>query len=181
MNRVSTHNGEKNRIASSYGDTIFIDASTTTECMAQYLAERKNLTVITNNMAAAAYLSECGVRVICLGGEVLEMPCMLGGDQTVEDVERYRADKMFFSTRGITCRDEIGGSIYYLVHKAMMRQAGKRYYLADHEKVHIECNAILCSFDQVDGIVSDYDFPGEVKQAHPGVRFIHVPVGGHKD
>ena len=60
------------------GDTIFIDASTTTQTMAQYLIGRQNLTVITNNMALATYLSECEVSVICLGGNVLANEDLLG-------------------------------------------------------------------------------------------------------
>ena len=50
------------------GDTVFIDGSTTTECIGRYLTDKKELTVITNNAALVLYLSEYPIRVICLGG-----------------------------------------------------------------------------------------------------------------
>ena len=156
------------------GDTIFIDATTTTQCMAQYLTERKNLTVITNNMAVATYLSEYKMNIICLGGNVIESPCMLGGDQTVENVMKYRADKMFFSTRGITPDNKIAGSIFYLVHKNMMQNAGRIYYLVDHEKINVDCNTVLCSFDEIDCIISDYKFPEEMMQKYQDTEFVYV-------
>jgi len=53
------------RAAASYvkdGDTIFIDGSTTAQCMEQYLIHRKNLTVVTNNIVLAANLSEYEIK-----------------------------------------------------------------------------------------------------------------------
>lgn len=156
------------------GDTIFIDATTTTQCMAQYLTNRKNLTVITNNMAVATYLSGYKINTICLGGAIVEPPCMLGGDQTVENIMKYRANKMFFSTRGITPDNKIAGSIYYLIHKIMMQNSSRIYYLVDHEKVHVDCNTILCTFEEVDYVISDYLFTEELAQKYPDTTFVYV-------
>ena len=78
------------------GDTLFIDGSTTTERMAPYLTDKKDLTVISNNMALIRYLSEYSVFCICLGGQVVEKPHMLCGEDTVKNAAGYHADKMFF-------------------------------------------------------------------------------------
>lgn len=176
-NKAKTEKRHIGKTAASFvedGDTIFIDASTTTQCMVQYLTERKNLTVITNNMAVATYLSEYKINAICLGGTVIETPYMLGGDQTVENIMKYRADKMFFATRGVTPDYKISGSIYYLVHKNMMQNSSKIYYLVDHEKVNVECNTILCSFEKVDCVISDYQFPEELRREYQGTEFVYV-------
>jgi len=154
------------------GDTVFIDASTTAQYMAQYLTQKKNLTVITNNMAVAAYLSEYGVECICLGGQVLESPSMLGGDDTVEAAARYRADKLFFATRGMTADGLVGGSIFTAVHRAMMRGSARKYYLIDHAKFTADCKIVLCTLDEVDCVISDTPFPEELQAQHPETEFL---------
>jgi DeoR/GlpR family transcriptional regulator of sugar metabolism len=92
------------------GDTIFIDASTTAEYMAEYLTEKKDLTVITNNLAIVTRLSEYNIKVICLGGKVLEPPYMLCGIETVENAMKYKADKAFFSTWAISKEGKIASN-----------------------------------------------------------------------
>ena len=83
------------------GDTIFLDGSTTCQCMEQYLVGRKGLTVVTNNIVLAANLSAYDIKVICLGGTIVESPSMLYGPESVENAARYRVDKMFFSTGAV--------------------------------------------------------------------------------
>lgn len=156
------------------GDTIFIDASTTTQTMAQYLTGRQNLTVITNNMALATYLSEQEMNVVCLGGSVLEMPCMLGGDDTAEHAAKYLVDKMFFSTGGITSEGVLFGSLYDSVHKAMMKNAKKVYYLVDSEKVDIKRKTVLCDLNKIDVMITNYHFSEETQSQYPHTEILLV-------
>ena len=156
------------------GDTIFIDASTTTQTMAQYLLNKPRLTVITNNMALATYLSDREVNVICLGGGVVEPPCMLGGDVTAENASRYLADKMFFSTGGITSSGKLYGSLYDSVHKAMMANSKHVYYLVDQEKVDINRKTILCDLERVDTIITNYTFAPPIRAEFSRTEFLYV-------
>ena len=157
------------------GDTIFIDASTTTQCIGQYITERKNLTVITNNMILASYLSEHGVKCICLGGNVVEIPYMLGGDDTVENAKRYHADKVFFSTGGISEDGRIFSSNLYLhlVH-TMIKNSDKVFHLADHGKLNIKGDRIICDLSEVDYIICDHKFSQETKERYKNTTFIEV-------
>ncbi len=156
------------------GDTIFIDASTTTQTMAQYLVGKQDLTVITNNMALATYLSECEINVVCLGGHVLESPCMLGGDATAEHAAKFLADKMFFATGGITSEGKLYGSLYDSVHKQMMSNSKQIYYLVDHEKVDINRKTILCDLEPINTIITNHTFPEETQARFPNTKFIFV-------
>ena len=81
----------------------------------------KDITVITNNMAVVNYLSDySNIKTICLGGEIVEAPSMLGGDLCVKNALSYKADKFFFSTRGINENGEIGcGPTYQLLLTVM--------------------------------------------------------------
>ena len=156
------------------GDTIFIDGSTTAQCMEQHLIHRKNLTVITNNIALAANLSTHGIKVICLGGTIVEAPSMLGGEEAVEQAAKYRVDKLFFATRAVTSGGLVAAGIYDLMLRALAKNAGEIFYLVDHKKVDQPFSTIYCDLGAVDYVVSNYEFPKETREAFPNTKFILV-------
>lgn len=163
------------RIASEFiktGDTVFIDGSTTTQSMARYLTEVDELTVITNNMALVSYLSEYGVKTICLGGQIQEPPSMLNGNETVINASAYQADKMFFSTGSVTKDGRIGASCYLLLHNIMAQNSKKLFYLVDHDKINAETPQYLFDFSKVDYVISDYDFGIKTKKKYPNTKFV---------
>ena len=159
------------------GDVIFIDASTTAEYMAEFLRDKQDLTVITNNIALVMRLCEYNVRVICLGGEIVEMPCMLGGELAVESAMKYRVNKMFFASTSISEKGEIMEmGDYYLLHRIMLGNAQEIYYLADHEKIvkSVPSAKILCNLHSVKGVISDYEFPQKLQSEYAATQFIQV-------
>lgn len=178
MFRVQKMSSEKRhigKVAASFvkdGDTIFIDGSTTAQCMEQYLIERKGLTVITNNIMLALNLSKYDVHVICLGGPVAEAPCMLYGKETVENAQRYRVSKMFFSTVGMTSDGIMAAGIYDLMHKAIAKNAKEIFYLVDHKKIDKEFCEVYGNLSMVDYVISDYKFPTETMEKFKTVKFI---------
>ena len=159
------------------GDTVFIDASTTAQCIGQYITDKKDLTVITNNMMLAGFLSENNIKCICLGGEIVEIPYMLDGADTAEFASHYMADKMFFSTGGISSDGAIyGGNAYYYLHLTMQKNSDKVFYLADHQKINIKQKKILFDLSKVDYIISDYAFNDSVKEKYKDTNFVEVPT-----
>ena len=160
------------------GDTVFIDASTTTEYIARHLTEKKDITVITNNIAIVTHLSAYDIKVICLGGQIVEQPCMLGGEQAVESAMKYRADKAFFATGSFYKEGKIGSSrLYYLLQKVMVENSKESYYLADHEKLRTVANAqelIMMDFGGVSGVISDYEFDKQTQAKFPNTKFYKV-------
>lgn len=156
------------------GDMIFIDGSTTAQFMAPYLIDRKDITVVTNNISIVEYLSDHAIRVICLGGQVLEPPCMLFSSETVEFAARFFAHKMFFSTGHFTVDGNTDSCTYDLLRRTMMNHSDKVYYLADHHKFSPTVRNIFCDFSQIDAVISDYEFPEETKSAFPDTEFILV-------
>ena len=145
------------------GDTVFIDGSTTTESIGKYITNKKDITVITSNLALVLYLSEFNIHTVCLGGSVVEIPYMLGGQIAVENAMKYHADKAFFST-GVLSLDGKIGSItwdsgnFRLLHQVMMNNSKVNCCIMDHEKVGIDYKSILCSVDDVDYLITDYKF-----------------------
>lgn len=168
---------EIGRCAASFvqnDDTIFIDGSTTAQCMEPYLIHRKNLTVITNNIVLAANLSTYDIRIICLGGTIVEAPSMLYGPETVENAHKYKVDKMFFSTGAVSSGGMISSGLYDLMFRAIAKNAGEIFYLVDHRKTDQPFNSIYCDFSDVDYVISDYHFSEKTKENYPATKFITV-------
>ena len=160
------------------GDTIFIDGSTTSQCMEQYLISRKELTVITNNIALAANLSSYDIKVICLGGAVVEAPSMLYGPESIENAARYKVDKMFFSTSAVSSDGLVASGIYDMMLKAVAKNAEEVFYLVDHKKIDQKFNSIFCDLGEVECVISDFDFPSETKKKYPQTSFVVVDGAG---
>ena len=80
---------EKNRIGRkaaefvNHGDTIFLDSGSTTLQMVPYLAEKKNLTVVTYSLPALAALAQYPqIRTVALPGVVLGRTASVVGSST---------------------------------------------------------------------------------------------------
>ena len=158
------------------GDVIFIDPSSTTEYMAPYLVDKKNITVITSNIALVAYLSDFSeIKTVCLGGEIFEPPSMLGGDLCVKNALEYKADKFFFSTHSINDDGELGGGgRYNLIANVMARNSKEVIYLVDHEKINLPSKSVVMTADSVDIIIADYTFDENFKEKYNRTKFIEV-------
>lgn len=152
------------------GDMIFVDGSTTAEYMAEFLRERKELTVITNNNILATELYPYGIRVICLGGEIKEEPCITGGELCCQNAAAFRVDKMFFSTGAVSDTGEIGGAS--LLFSIVMQRAREVYLLIDKEKINKPTKRLLGDFSTVTGVISDYEFPERTRCLFPHTQFI---------
>lgn len=156
------------------GDTIFLDGSTTCQCMEQYLVGRKGLTVVTNNIVLAANLSAYEIKVVCLGGTIVESPSMLYGPESVENAARYRVDKMFFSTAAVSVNGMIASGVYDLMLRAVAKNAKEVFYLVDHQKVDQPFHEIYGDFGAVDHVISNYVFDAKTKEQYASTDFVVV-------
>ena len=169
---------EKRRLAKAASeliknsDVVFLDGSTTVQHMIPFLADKKDITVITNNMRLSIELGELDMKVICLGGEIKERPHVLFGDETVENAMRYHADKMFFSVAGNTLDGHIKDTAYHLLYKIMLKNSRESYFLTDKTKTEESLGRELCDFSSLTGVISDFEFPTEIKEKYRGVKFI---------
>ena len=144
--------------------------------MTPYLVDKKDLTVITSNIAIVTCLSDHPhIKTICLGGEILESPSLLGGDLCVKNIMEHKTDKLFFASLGICDNGEIVGTgMYSLPIKAMMQNSNKSIYMEDHEKFNIFAKTVIARVDEVDVIVTDYKFSDEFKAKYKHTEFIEV-------
>ena len=155
LQRTLEHRQEKRAIAAAAleyiqdGDTIILDAGTTTLALAQVLKEQvKNVFVITCSVPVALELSSAGYDILLLGGMVRNKSLALLGRETLRIIERYRADKAFLGSTGFTA--EMGHSTPNpddaQIKEALIRIADKTYVLVDSSKYGHNC---LTSFAQL--------------------------------
>lgn len=159
------------------GDVIFIDCSTTAQHMGKYITNKKDLTVITNNISLASFLSEYDISVIILGGKIMEPPSMVYSRETVESAKKYGADKLFFSASGITPDGKISGSeydVHSLLINTMIENSSKAYLLIDHEKLTEKCNNYICDLKEINTVICDFDFDKEIKNKYVNTDFVKV-------
>lgn len=149
------------------GDTIFLDASTTTFFMAREIKQMKNITVITNSLRVVNELCGTeGIKVISVGGVVSNNQSFVGSlaERSIE--ENFFVNKMFFSSKGITAdggvlesnEGECG------IKKKMMKNAKRKYYLCDRSKMGSIGFVKLASFEDIDYVISDTAPEGALKQ-----------------
>lgn len=85
------------------GDTVFIDASTTTFFIAEELKHFHGITVITNSLRVANELSGLpDIKLILVGGTVSMNQSLVGSMAENNIQNHYFVNKMFFSSRGIS-------------------------------------------------------------------------------
>src|SRR3954470_18385243 len=85
------------------GETVFLDASSTTYFVARLIAERGlGVRVITNSLPVLQELSEAEVEVVAIGGTFRRLTCSYVGPAAVRAVREHFADRLLFSVTGVT-------------------------------------------------------------------------------
>ena len=112
--RKSTNVEAKQKIAKlaatqvNEGDTIFLDASTTTFFIAKELKNMRNITIITNSLRVIVELDGCDtIKVISVGGVLSHNQSFVGTLAENSIAENYVASKMFFSSKGVSAESGI--------------------------------------------------------------------------
>ncbi|MBQ8356493.1 MAG: DeoR/GlpR transcriptional regulator [Clostridia bacterium] len=155
--RSGEHTAQKKKAAAKAaafihpGDTVFLDASSTTYHLVPYLRDIPDLTVMTNGPRTCLALAECGVRSFCTGGEMLEGSLALVGSDAEHFVRGVRAHVCLFSARGV-CNGELTDSSKGErdIKIAMIGQSARSVFLCDASKEGKSYPYVITSLDRVD-------------------------------
>jgi len=94
------------------GQTIMVDAGTTTAIFGQELAKLTGVSVITNSLDIATTLQGAGKDVLLLGGRLAtDVPATVG-ELTLSEIRRFRAD-LCFSRRWRCIRQRARSSMIF--------------------------------------------------------------------
>lgn len=149
------------------GDTVFLDASTTTFFMSRELKKMKNITIVTNSIRIVNELAgHEGIRVIAVGGLVSGNQSFVGTLAESNIRENYFANKMFFSSRGIT--EEAGilesNEQECTIKQIMIANSKQRFYLCDQTKIGRVGFVKLATLEQIDYFLTDAALSKDWKQ-----------------
>jgi DeoR family transcriptional regulator of aga operon/DeoR family fructose operon transcriptional repressor len=140
------------------GDTIILDAGTTTLTLAQLLKEQvKSAFIITCSVPVALELSSAGYDILLLEAMVRNKSLALLGRETLTILERYRADKAFLGSSGFSA--EFGHSTPNpddaQIKEAIIRSSEQRYVLVDSSKYGHNCLTSFTRLRDVDLTITD--------------------------
>lgn len=148
------------------GDTVFLDASTTTFYMAKEIKTMKNVTVITNSIRVIDELCGVdGVKVIAVGGIVSNNQSFTGAVTENSISDNYFADKVFFSVKGIGENALVleSNEQECFVKQRMIKNSRQSYCLCDKSKIgRIGCIK-LCSFKDINYFITDAELDSSLK------------------
>ncbi len=129
------------KLAAEYimpGDTIFLDSSTTTFCIAKEIKKLKNVTVISNSLRIINELSNIeNIKTIAVGGVVSNNQSLVGYLAEDSIKSNFFAMKFFFSSKGISPEAGImeSNDQECAIKKQMLENATEKYYLCDASKI----------------------------------------------
>ena len=144
-------------------ESLFLDGGSTTLCLARLLKDRKDLTVVTNSLRAAAELADSGPRVILTGGELRRISQTMVGPLTSAVLSQVRVDKAFMGTMGLCLENGLTTTDpnEAFVKSLVMEQATQVVLLADSSKAEKVSFARVSDWQKVDILISDLMLPND--------------------
>lgn len=172
---------EKKRIARraaslvNEGDVLYLDGSTSSYYMIDYLAAIKNITVATNSIDSICQLAQYDIRAFCTGGHVSrENKAVLTGGFAEHLIGNLHADYAFFSAQAIGT----DGNIYDCyesevpLRKSMLKNAGKRVLLSDGSKFNNTSVFLIENICHIDYVITDIPLDREFTDKFPNAQFV---------
>lgn len=116
-------------------DFIFLDAGTTTMKMAEYVGATK-AAFVTNGIVHARILSEKGLKVYIVGGQLKPSTEAIVGVGAVNSLRQYNFTKAFMGVTGIAVQQGFTAADpeEAQIKTEAMRRSRRTYMLADHSK-----------------------------------------------
>ncbi|HHW30995.1 MAG TPA: DeoR/GlpR transcriptional regulator [Clostridiaceae bacterium] len=162
--RMRTNEEEKRKIASAVAsmisdmDTIMINSGTTTLFVVQELKSVKNLTIVTNSIPISLETGNYkDFHTILLGGNFNTRDQFTYGDDAINQLKKYKANKLVLSVDGINSEDGIS-TYHHLeaeINRQMLARVNKTIVVADYTKIGRTSFAHIVPIENVDMIVTN--------------------------
>ncbi|MGC8633176.1 MAG: DeoR/GlpR family DNA-binding transcription regulator [Candidatus Limnocylindrales bacterium] len=182
--KETTHLAEKAAIARAAselvqpGQTVFLDAGTTTLELARLLCGRIDVTVATNSIPIAVELAQ-HLRLIVTGGQAKEQTLALVGPLAERSIEQMHVDIAFLGMNGVAVGAGLTTPTWEeAATKARMIASGRTaVVLADSSKLGAVSFARVAGLEEVDLLLTDDSAPADAVEAlrAAGLRVDVVP------
>jgi len=161
FSRIKIDSDQKHAIASyaaslvDEGDTIFINSSSTTLLLLDYIRD-KRVVVVTNNGNVLVYPKDPLVEIILTGGEVYKRKQSMVGEFALNTLSKISANKAFIGVGGISADSGITTPILpeTAINEMMMKRCSTCYVLASTNKIGKSHNFLSGSIADVDTLIT---------------------------
>ncbi|MBP7002652.1 DeoR/GlpR family DNA-binding transcription regulator [Amaricoccus sp.] len=155
------------------GASVMLDTGSTTVFVAEALAGRRGLTVVTNSIEIArAMVGRGDHRIYLAGGELRPDLGAVVGPEALGFVAQFRADLAILSAGALDPAH--GVADFHLdearVAQAMVARADRLMVAADRSKFDFRAAVPVCPLEEVDLLVTDVPPPAPARAALAAVK-----------
>jgi DeoR/GlpR family transcriptional regulator of sugar metabolism len=139
------------------GEVIILDAGSTTLEVARHL-DRKNVTVITNDIKIAVEIAQKpNIKLIVTGGILERSVYTLIGPNAEDFLSKIHVNKTFLGADAISLEHGITNRTLQEVpiKRAMIKAADEVIVVADHSKLNKRVFASLCNLNEIKKLIID--------------------------
>ena len=171
--------GQKASEMVSMGDTVMVDAGTTTLQFAKQIKDKMGIHVLTNSIFIVLELAESpGIEVSLTGGDLRKISRSLIGPLAINSIDNIRVDKLFLGATGVCLEQGLTSPnmIEAQTKSAMIRAAKTVILLADHSKFGKSTLGKFGELKDVQILITDEKAPREAIEAiaEKGIEVIQV-------
>jgi DeoR/GlpR family transcriptional regulator of sugar metabolism len=140
------------------GQTIFIDAGTTTAEMAKRLFHRSGLTIITNSVKVLSSLADApGISLIGIGGAVYGGAWSFVGSLAEAAIQRFHSNLAFLGITSVSLDHGLTEINYFEaeIKSLIIKQSQRVVLLADSSKFEKVSPISVAHLEDIDVIITD--------------------------
>lgn len=156
------------------GAVVYIDPSSTFLRIADLLAGKKGIIVVTNSMPIATALIEAGVRTFCTGGELGGVAYSFTGGKAEAFAADFNYDIALYSSYGVNERGVITDTSESEIslRRVVMKQSRMNVYVCSGEKFSISTPFNFVPLSSMDVVVTDTKVPEYCGLDKEKVRYV---------
>jgi DeoR family myo-inositol catabolism operon transcriptional repressor len=146
------------------GDIIFIDSGTTTVNMVEFLKDRKNVIIITNNLNIIFNaIPYSNLQIISLGGNLIRNTNSFACLETATFFENFNINKAFMAATGISITKGVTNYAHfeYQIKKTAVETSDEIFLLADYSKFNTSSLITYCNLNDINHVITDKVPPHE--------------------
>ncbi len=172
--RQKTNEEVKNTIAAAAasliddGDTVMIEAGTTTALIARYLLGKRDVKVVTDNTLLLPYArSNPALNLTIAGGIFRPESESMVGPNTVQHLSQFHVKTAFVGTDGLSLKNGLTAHIMEAadVVRTMHKRSDRTVLLVDSGKWGQAGFARILPLSEVDTMITDSQFPEDARTA----------------
>ena len=141
------------------GDTVMIDASSTSLQLLKLLSFKNSIIVVTNSTKASFLFAKTGIKTFVTGGEASKTSFGYIGSLAEDFIRRFNADICFFSVSSLTLDGKLTDNSVAenQISKTMIEHSKKSVLLLNSQKIGEPQLNTVCTLKDIDCVVSEKD------------------------